>query len=292
MDREEITRLAAQLRLFGIGYVHVQGGEPSLRKDLTEIVDIFLRHAIKPTVISNGISFFPELSDDLARRNCNVSFSLDTLGREEYAQLRGVDELDTVMRHITYASRIRKRRGNWSIVSTLTRRSTLECVKRLESFAGGNGFMYAVRPYVFVRGVAGKQCVELECDPCVVIPIFEYMAEQARRNNYLAWLVYREQIRYLRKDAMPACDALRRSIFVDETGMFCPCIEFPDLRFSLGDFSKARRDYAREIAGCNVRTPCFYNCGRVAGIVWRNKIKIAVNIPRIFAQMARYGNFF
>jgi molybdenum cofactor biosynthesis enzyme MoaA len=46
MSLEDIAGKAEVLRKFGVGYVFLQGGEPTLRNDLTKIVDIFLKNKI------------------------------------------------------------------------------------------------------------------------------------------------------------------------------------------------------------------------------------------------------
>jgi MoaA/NifB/PqqE/SkfB family radical SAM enzyme len=212
MDLDTIRTHAKNLRDFGIGYVFLQGGEPTLRKDLVEVTDIFLKNGIKPTVISNGILFASGLASGIADRVCNMSISLDSLDREEYKKIRGVDALETVMRNIRQSSGL-KRRGNWSIVTTVTGLSTLEGIRRLETFAQENGL--------------GKRCADLICEPEKAVQIFEYMAGQARKNNFLAGLLYEEYIRYVNGWRMAGCDAMKFSFLLQETGVFSPCIEFP-----------------------------------------------------------------
>jgi len=292
LDTGRIRELAKKLRSFGIRFVFLQGGEPTLRNDLLAIIDIFNENNIKPTVISNGVLLPFELADAIAKRRCNLSISLDTLDRENFRRIRGTDDFDSVVHTITNAAKIKGRQGNWSIVTTVTGLSTLDEIKRLEQFARENGFMYAVRPYIVVGGAAGRRCEELSYSPGNVIPLFQYMAGRARTDNYLAALVYEAHIRYLRGEKMPRCDAMIRSFLLQETGDFSPCIELPELKFNLRDFSRAKRDYAGMIELCNRETPCFYNCGRETGVLWSNKWKLMVHMPALIRQMNRYGNFF
>jgi MoaA/NifB/PqqE/SkfB family radical SAM enzyme len=169
-----------------------------MRSDLLEIVDIFNAVKIKPMVITNGILFKGKLTEGLSRRRCNVSISLDTLNRETFAYIRGVDKLETVVENIENAPKERK--GNWSIGCTVTGLSTLKEIKHLEDFAVKNNFMFVIRPYVHNLGNAGKEDVRLVYgDKKEIVDIFEYMRNRARVKNYLASLVYDEGLRYVKK---------------------------------------------------------------------------------------------
>ena len=93
MTLEEIRAKARELHKFGVGYVFLQGGEPLIRRDIIDIVDIFLDNGIRPTIITNGILLTPELAEKIAVRECNLSISIDSLIRERFALLRGKDTL-------------------------------------------------------------------------------------------------------------------------------------------------------------------------------------------------------
>ena len=100
MTLQEIEQVAASLRRFGVGYVFIQGGEPLIRKDIIQVVDIFIKHSIKPTIITNGVLLTRETAEQLAQRRCNLSISIDSLMKEQYAYLRGSDDLEKVLKNI------------------------------------------------------------------------------------------------------------------------------------------------------------------------------------------------
>jgi MoaA/NifB/PqqE/SkfB family radical SAM enzyme len=198
MTLDEISAAAKKLAQNGVSYVSLQGGDPTMRSDILEIVDIFNAVNIKPMVITNGILFKGRLAEGLSRRCCNVSISLDTLDKETFAYIRGVDKLETVIENIENAPKERK--GNWSIGCTITGLSTLQEIKRLEDFAAENNFMFVIRPYVHNLGNAGKEDERLVySDEKEIIGIFEYMRNRTRGVNYLAGLVYDEGLRYVKK---------------------------------------------------------------------------------------------
>jgi MoaA/NifB/PqqE/SkfB family radical SAM enzyme len=263
-----------------------------MRNDIIQIIDEFIRNGIKPTVITNGLLLTKDIGEAIAMRNCNLAISLDSLDPVIYKKMRGVDKLDVVMRNIKILSRFKRRRGNWSITTTITKLINLRNIKSIEDFAHSNGFMYAIRPYVFVKGVAGKRDNDLVYRYEDVRDIFGYMLNNSKRNNFLAKLIYEEHISYIKGEKMHSCDALKYSFVLRELGVFSPCIEFPDLIFNIREFRQAKRKYAEKLDNCNRCTPCFYNDAREIGILWRNRYRILVNLPKIAYQMAHYGNFF
>ena len=229
----ELENIAASLHKFGAGYVFIQGGEPLIRKDIIQIVDIFIRHSIKPTVITNGVLLTRELAEQIAQRHCNLAISIDSLDAERYAYLRGSDDLERVLRNVETISDITDRKGNWSVTTTITKQSSFEDVKNIHEYAKKKGFMFAIRPYIALSGVAGKPDEELKYSSEDVMEIFEYFLKIAKKENYLAYLVYREHIKYIKGEPMPTCDAMRFSILLKETGVYAPCLEMPDKSFSL-----------------------------------------------------------
>jgi MoaA/NifB/PqqE/SkfB family radical SAM enzyme len=297
MTLEEIKVAAKRLAQNGVSYVSLQGGDPTMRADILEIVDIFNAVKIKPMIITNGILFKDGLAEGLARRRCNVSVSLDTLDKETFAYIRGVDKLETVMENIKNAPK--KRKGNWSIGCTVTGLSTLEEIKRLEEFSARNNFMFVIRPYVHNLGNAGKEDDRLVYNSeKEVVSIFEYMRNNTRKKNYIASLIYDEGLRYVKKviygggGGFRVCDALRRSFVMSPRGLFAPCLEFTNESQPLEDLLKSRKTWLVRTSACNKNTPCFYGCAREIGILWHEKWRILIHFPGIVMQLFKYGNFF
>ncbi len=291
MTLAELEEQIRKLKRFGVRYVFIQGGEPLVRKDIIEVIDLFIRYRLKPTVITNGILLTPEIAGEIAKRRCNLAISIDSMNPALFQKLRGSDKLPVVLENIKQISGL-ERKGNWSITTTITGLSKFADIKELESFATDHGFMYAIRPYIFVRGVAGRKNDELIYEWKDVREIFLYMLAKAKQNNFLAYLVYQEHIRYIKGEEMPICDAARYSFLMTETGVKSPCIEFTDYTFELETFGKDKKKFVKELRECNRNTPCFYNDAREIGVLWRKKWTILLNAPRVIRQLIRYGNFF
>jgi cyclic pyranopterin phosphate synthase len=102
---EEIERVARLGVELGIHKVRITGGEPLLRRELEGLVE---RLAHIPGVAdlamtSNGFSFLQRgraLRDAGLRR---ISFSLDSLDREQFEKITGRDALEEVLAAIAYA---------------------------------------------------------------------------------------------------------------------------------------------------------------------------------------------
>ncbi len=294
MSLDEIEIRARDLEVFGIGYVFLQGGDPLMRNDIVDIIDIFLNHGIRPTVITNAIRLTPEIAEAIAARPCNLAISIDSLNPELYRQLRGVDTLSIVKDNIERIDYLRrKHKGSWSITTTVTKLTDLSDVKAMICYAEDHGFMYAIRPYITVEGAAGKRDETLVYKSSDVIKIFEYLLKKAYKENYLAAMMYEEHIKYIKGvRPMPQCDALNYSFCVNEKGIISPCLELPNLNLPLEQFDEYKHKYQDILNKCNCETPCFYGCAREIGVLWRKKWRILFRLPIIITQMVRYGNFF
>ncbi|MCI8455426.1 MAG: radical SAM protein [Lachnospiraceae bacterium] len=293
MNLREIEERAKELHHFGIGYVFLQGGEPLIRKDILQIVDIFLKYGIRPTIITNGILLTPQLAKEIAKRECNLAISIDSLEKEKYTVLRGVNTLERVINNIEALDFLQgKHRGNWSITTTVTKMTTLADVKRLRKFAYRHGFMYAIRPYIHVNGTAGKKDERLVYAYKDVLEIFYYMLARSKKENFLAYLIYQEHISYIQGRPMPECDALNYSFLMKENGRLAPCIEFSNIEVTLKEFRRQKKQHKACLDRCNASTPCFYNDAREIGFLVRKKWTILRHVPALVRQMKRYGNFF
>lgn len=293
MDLQTIEKHARELKKFGIGYVFLQGGDPLVRKDIIQIVDIFLEQGIRPTIITNGILLTRPIAEEIAKRECNLAISIDSFISERYALLRGTDSLKRVKKNIEELDDLKgMHKGNWSITTTVTKLTELKDVQVIRKYAYRHGFMYAIRPYITVSGTAGKKDEKLVYEHQDVLDIFYYMLKKARRENLFAALIYEEHIRYILGQTMPECDALNYSFLMKETGEIAPCIEFPDKKVDLKNFKSAKRGYKKILEHCNCTTPCFYNDAREIGFLWRKKWRILGHFPSVMRQMKRYGNFF
>ena len=93
MSRQEIRNVFATLYRDGLRLVFVQGGEPLLRRDLSDILQDLVEIGFHLTVITNGTKLTPHLVQQFDDLFVALSISLDTLNRNTYERIRGADQL-------------------------------------------------------------------------------------------------------------------------------------------------------------------------------------------------------
>ncbi|WP_175058786.1 GTP 3',8-cyclase MoaA [Thermococcus sp. 2319x1] len=100
---ERIVRIASQL---GIKKVKLTGGEPTVRKDIVEIVRRIRPYVEDLSMTTNGTTM-KLLAEPLKEAGLDrVNISLDTLDREKYKAITGFDVLPQVLEGIEKAVRL------------------------------------------------------------------------------------------------------------------------------------------------------------------------------------------
>ncbi len=102
LTMEEIAAVCRQASLLGIDRIRITGGEPLVRKGVTELVEMLsaLPEIKEVTLTTNGVllgSFLP----DLIRGGLKgINISLDTLDRDRYKKITGKDCMGKVLEAI------------------------------------------------------------------------------------------------------------------------------------------------------------------------------------------------
>lgn len=102
---DEISRLVGGFARLGLAKVRLTGGEPTVRRDFTEIVSrvAAIEGVDKIAVTTNGWSLHKRLSDWRNAGLTHLNVSLDALDRTAFRDLTGHDRLDDVIRGIDAA---------------------------------------------------------------------------------------------------------------------------------------------------------------------------------------------
>jgi GTP 3',8-cyclase len=95
---EEIERVTRAAVALGVTKIRLTGGEPLLRRDIVEIVRAVASvEGVRDLALTTNGFMLARLANDLASAGLNrVNISLDTLRRERFAQITGVDAFDEV----------------------------------------------------------------------------------------------------------------------------------------------------------------------------------------------------
>ncbi|HIP74744.1 MAG TPA: GTP 3',8-cyclase MoaA, partial [Thermococcus paralvinellae] len=100
MTPEEIERIVRIASLLGIKKVKLTGGEPTIRRDIVEIVRRIRPYVVDLSLTTNGTVMY-RLAEELKEAGLDrVNISLDTLDREKYKKITGFDVLPRVLKGI------------------------------------------------------------------------------------------------------------------------------------------------------------------------------------------------
>src|SRR5689334_14071339 len=96
---EEIERLVDQFLRLGVDKVRLTGGEPLLRRNVTELVEqLSRRPAIRDLAMTTNAVLLAPAVHDLKKAGLHrLTISLDTLNRERFIKLARFDELSRVL---------------------------------------------------------------------------------------------------------------------------------------------------------------------------------------------------
>ena len=294
LSLNQIRSIFSDLKDFGIHYVFLQGGEPLLRSDIIKIVDLMIELGLKPALITNGLLLNETFLRELSKRPCRLGVSLDTLSREKYEKIRGVDGLRVVMSNLKIASKL-KHELVWDINATITNLNYNELLK-LYNFANKISFHFTACPYNYSLCHVSFKSKDLVFKNLSAVrdEFIKLNNQQVKDGLFFDSLFSKEIINYLSGYYGYPCDALTRSILVNEQGFLSPCIEMSPLF----DLKKHRikevwpKINYNSVINCYKQTPCFYGCTRLNGSLiknWKLILKKMITNPML---ILRYKNKF
>ena len=267
LSRRQIRTMFEHLYAEGIRLVFLQGGEPTLRHDLLEVIGDLVDIGLSTTLITNGTRLRPVLVQGLEQLGVSISVSLDTLNRERYQKIRGADQLRLVLRGIDNLKDYVHPKYLTCIVSEVNRTE----VATVAQFATDNGFVPVIGAYHWDVGRYGKEDAEIQYRKAVVADVFaELLRERAVPTGYFSQYL-RDNIDWLNDRGLPRCDAGRYSIAIDASGNVAPCLATPHagnlLEHPLSTIL-ATLDH-EAVKRCSDATSCNMMCSRVVGSLMR-----------------------
>ena len=108
LSYEEIEYVAAVFVSLGIEKMRLTGGEPMMRRDIETLIRKLaaLKPALKDLALTTNGYFLPDRAEGLKEAGLDrITISLDSLRRETFKQMTGVDVLDRVLAGIAAAKR-------------------------------------------------------------------------------------------------------------------------------------------------------------------------------------------
>ncbi|MEU5031852.1 radical SAM protein [Streptomyces milbemycinicus] len=110
LSLEEIDRLFAEMARLGAFRLGLTGGEPLLRKDIFQIVDLALAHGLAPCITTNGLLITEEIAKEFGKRELVwLNVSLEGATAETNDRVRGpgtfakvLDRLAVLRKHARF----------------------------------------------------------------------------------------------------------------------------------------------------------------------------------------------
>lgn len=139
----------------------IVGGEPLVFKDrVLAIIEALASLTCRVVVITNGVNVTPNFIDKIYEKNIHIIFSIDTLDKDFWKYVRGVDSYDIVMENFEYAYKSLEL-PKLSIQSVLAKETEKHCME-VSEFAKVRGLFHFIQDYVNI-GFNG-QWTELKKD--------------------------------------------------------------------------------------------------------------------------------
>lgn len=139
---DQVDDLADVLVRVGCVQVSLGGGEPALREDLPEIIEILIGRGLKVRVLTNGVAMTPSVTDRvLAKGLTEVSFSLDSLDRKRQERVDGVTgSFEKRLRNLLYLAEQLPPKRCLPILNTVVTPENIDDVFEILEVASDLGF--------------------------------------------------------------------------------------------------------------------------------------------------------
>ena len=192
MNWEIAKPLIHQLKDVGCQYIDFTGGEPTLNKNLPAMIDLAKELGIKTEVTTNATAGLTETLLLCAKKARKINISLDTLNRQLYCQIRGVDKLNVVLETIKQVAKIRTESdlGVPKIMTVVTHKN-IDDLPKLIDFATKNNlevylnpvFSYGARHFS-IENISTKLLI-YTFKPHVIIPVhfLEFINDLSKNNR-------------------------------------------------------------------------------------------------------------
>ena len=88
LNSSTVLKVAEEVPSLKPRWIIIEGGEPLLRRELFEIIEVMHRNEIRTYLISNGMLFNESLAKRFAKLNVNLMISIDGANKKDYEEIR------------------------------------------------------------------------------------------------------------------------------------------------------------------------------------------------------------
>jgi MoaA/NifB/PqqE/SkfB family radical SAM enzyme len=175
LSLDELDRLFASMAQMGSFRLGLTGGEPTLRRDLFEIIDLATSHGLHPCLTTNGLFLTEEMAREFGRRELVwLNVSLDGASAATNDAIRGTGTFDRVLERLEALGR----HARFTLAFTIMR-SNLDEIRACAELAGRVGASTAVFRPLYPVGVA-RDHLDLMPDFADYCDAIDQLAEYGR----------------------------------------------------------------------------------------------------------------
>jgi sulfatase maturation enzyme AslB (radical SAM superfamily) len=158
----------------------IVGGEPLIYAEaILSILSATAGLSHRTVIVTNGVLMNPKLINQLARYNIHLVISIDTLDRDFWHYVRGVDSYDQVMENLEYACQTLS--AEQLSIQSVRARETEPFLGTVHAFCQEHGIYHSVQDYV-QDGFDGKWSACVDESDSVDFPVAAGACHAAERN--------------------------------------------------------------------------------------------------------------
>jgi MoaA/NifB/PqqE/SkfB family radical SAM enzyme len=266
-----------QYKNMGGRVVTLTGGEPLLRKDIFDIIHALSDFNLNINICTNGISLNKEFVDKIASiKRLRIIVSLDSLNRERYKLLRGVDALNLVLKNIDYL----RENVAWKVrIFTTFNEINFAEWKDLLNYAKKNNLFFSGHPYFSEDTNIFYKHDESLVTRNFIRPkeIFNHLARLSKTEPYVFGFskYYRTVAQLLNGKVTSICGAGSLLLQLTPDNNLRPCngleIERPMDRYTMVEIIN-NEEWKQDIKLCKHRKQCALSCAFSPFLVYKNPL--------------------
>lgn len=279
----QIKKIFGKLKSFGIKLLYLSGGEPLLRPDFLAIVKLAQKFGFDMILATNGILLDGRLIHHLVKiPSLRINVSLDSLDKDLYQKIRGVDALDRVLKNLLLFKNLYPR---YPIRVTMTiSQANLNQAEKVYQFCQKNRLYFSPNPYFELgRFRQNNPLHDYHQSIKSLISYYQNIMQRVKIDTYVSGLplVYEKLILWLEGKMTDPCGAGEELLYVDPKGLVYACQDlkpFADLKKDNLAKIWEEKKWLPAVKKCYKKTPCFIFCTRSPYLIKHHKIRIIYDL--------------
>lgn len=219
-----IENLLRNLSEMEVEAITLLGGEPFIRKDIFEIIELCNKYSIRPEIVTNGtVANYEKLLKCKELGVKRIAFSIDGL-EKEHNTIRGNRTFEKTIKSIEISNELGLSVRIITVVNKTNQHSIVELIKKIQGLADIHKLIYFT-PF-------GYGEMKDWINPIEWLSFIENIKKNYVDNNTTNVFV---QQPYILKPQENLCEL--KSMYISSDGNVYPCILFLDTKYTVGNIS-------------------------------------------------------